>query len=153
MSQYLNLFKGARDPWIRDLGSMQRTLDSLFEGMSGHGARAGVENSFNPDWEVRETKTHFLVSVDLPGVSKDEIKVELYDGRLTITGERKREKEADSTNQARYLVEKSYGAFSRSLQFPEPVDSEKVEAFHENGVLKITVAKTGAGRARQISIK
>lgn len=95
---------------------------------------------FSPDYEVNEHDDHYAISVDLPGVKKDEIKIEVLDKALTITGERKK-------------FDKSYGNFKRSFVLPNTVSVEKIEAHYEDGVLQLYVPKTPAAQARTIEVQ
>lgn len=95
---------------------------------------------FSPAYEVNERDDHFAISVDLPGVKKDEIKIEVVDKALTISGERKK-------------FEKSYGTFKRSFVLPNTVSTDKIEAHYEDGVLQLYVPKTPAAQARTIEVQ
>ena len=96
--------------------------------------------SFEPAWDVTETEDHFLMSVDLPGMKKEEIRIELAKNTLQISGERKR-------------GDKFYGSFKRSFTLPSTVDTDKVEASYENGVLELYVPKTQAAKPRMIEVQ
>jgi HSP20 family protein len=102
---------------------------------------------FNPACEVDEQDDHFLISLDLPGVSKDEVKVEVIDNRLVISGERKHEKKEGKGRSERY-----YGRFERSFALPTAIDADKIEARYENGVLELAVPKAESAKPRTIQI-
>lgn len=106
---------------------------------------------FNPQCEASEDEVAYHLRFDLPGIPKDQIKIDLHENRLTVSGERKSENEKATKRQ--HFSEVFYGSFSRSLTFPTPVDSEKVTAAYENGILSIDVPKSGGTRTRQISIR
>ncbi len=106
---------------------------------------------FNPSCEVNEDKEAYNLRFDLPGVPKDQIKIDLHENRLTVSGERRAEKSDDSKTQ--HFSEVFYGAFSRSFTFPGSVDSERVNASYDHGILSIVVPKSEGSRTRQISIK
>ncbi len=95
---------------------------------------------FTPAYEVSERDDHYAISLDIPGVKKDEIKIEVLDKTLTISGERKK-------------LEKSYGTFKRSFVLPSTVSTEKIEAHYEDGVLNLYVPKTPAAQARTIEVQ
>lgn len=97
-------------------------------------------NNFVPGIDISETDTQFLVSVELPGVSKEDIDVSLDNGQLTISGERKFEESEEGKTFHR--VETKYGSFSRSFHLPDNVDEESINAKYENGLLNITIQKT-----------
>jgi HSP20 family protein len=102
---------------------------------------------FNPACEIDEQDDHVLISVDLPCISKDEVKVEVVDNRLVISGERKHEKESKARS------EKFYGRFERSFALPTAIDVDKIEARYENGVLELAVPKAESAKPRTIQIQ
>lgn len=152
MSHPLDFWRGGVLSSLRDT-QFQRAVDRLFEDWSHMRSPKGELAGFpvNPSCEVTETKSEYQVKVDLPGVQKDQIKIDLHDGVLTISGERKEERKED--DKKRHFTECYYGSFSRSFSFPIKVDSERVDAKFDSGVLTISVPKTESSRARQISIK
>jgi HSP20 family protein len=90
-----------------------------------------------PDVEIKQTNGEFMVKVDLPGLTKKDVKVEVSDGALTIEGERKQEKE--EKGEGFYRSERTYGKFSRTIALPEGVEVEKAKANFTNGVLEIVM--------------
>ena len=110
------------------------------------------ERAFSPACEISETDDHHFMSIDLPGMKREDIKIETSNGMLVISGERKREMPAnDSRKVQRY--EKSYGFFKRSFTLPTSVDIESIEARYENGVLEIYLPKMQAAKPKHIEIK
>lgn len=110
------------------------------------------ERQFDPACDVTENDEHFAMSLDIPGMKKEDIKIELNDNVLTVSGERKREVKSDKTEKfQRY--EKSYGFFKRSFSLPRTVDGEKVEAQYNDGVLELILPKTQAAKSRTIEIQ
>lgn len=109
------------------------------------------ERTFHPACEVSESDEHYLMSVDLPGMKKEDIKIEMSDNLLTISGERKREQ--TEKNQKIQRHEKSYGFFKRSFTLPNSIEADKVEAHYENGVLELYLPKVQAARPRSIEIQ
>lgn len=110
------------------------------------------ERSFNPACEITEAEDHYVMSLDIPGMNKEDIKLELNENTLTVSGERKREVASDKKLRVQ-RYEKSYGFFKRSFTLPASVDSEKVEAHYEQGVLELYLPKTAAAKPKQIEIK
>lgn len=108
------------------------------------------KTTFKPSVDISETDNSFEVSVALPGLKKEDIQVDLDNGRLTISGERKFEKEEDGKNYHR--VESSFGTFSRSFYLPDTIDENSVEAKYQDGVLNITIAKSEEKVKKQIEI-
>jgi HSP20 family protein len=90
------------------------------------------------------------MSFDLPGVKRDDIKIDFKDGNLTVSGERK--SETEKKEKSSYRSERFYGSFSRSFQLPAGVKPDQVEAHYADGVLRVTVPKAEAAKAQQIKI-
>ncbi len=134
-------------PW-RELEEMQRTLGRL---LGEAGVPATEEGVWLPAVDIRETDDALIVAAELPGIERKDVKVDIKDGVLTISGERKYEKEADEENVHR--MERVYGRFSRSFSLPSNVDVDKVEAKLENGVLTVRLPKKETARARSVEIK
>lgn len=133
-------------PWFQEIDDM---MDRFLTPMTTW--RRDNLQAFNPACDVEETETHYLMSFDLPGISKDEVKIEVVDNQLTISGERKAEKnEGDKNN--RHVSERYYGAFKRMFTLPATIDSTKVEASYRDGVLQIAVPKSEAARPHQVKI-
>ncbi len=106
---------------------------------------------FTPAVNMVETENDFRLSLDLPGMNKDQIKISLDDRTLTITGERKFEKEASDKN--KFLrFERSYGSFQRSFTLPSAVENKEIKAKYNDGVLEVTLPKTPEAKARTIDI-
>jgi HSP20 family protein len=108
---------------------------------------------WSPRIDVHERDGKFIVHADLPGMTKDEVKVELFDDVLTIEGERKQEKNEEREGYS--YSECSYGSFYRSVPLPEGVDTSKATADFRKGVLEVTmpVAVAAKPKARQIEVK
>ena len=99
---------------------------------------------------MSEDQDSIAVHVDLPGMSEDEVEIEIEDRVLTISG--KRESKLDQTEGTVHRVERSYGAFSRSLTLPEGVDADAVTAAFDKGVLEVRVPKPEERKPRRIEI-
>lgn len=106
--------------------------------------------SFVPGIDISETDNQFLISAELPGMKKDDIDISLDNGRLTISGERKFEKEEEGKTFHR--VETRYGSFNRSFQLPDNVDEESINAKYENGLLNISIDKAEDKVKKKIEI-
>ena len=113
-------------------------------------SRSGALRRWMPAMDLVETEDHFVLRADLPGLSEDDIKIELEDRTLTVSGERKAEHE--STADGRYRVERAFGSFSRSLTLPQGVDGEAVTASFDRGVLEVSIPKPEARKPRRIEI-
>ena len=130
----------------RDLFDWSREWENFFDG-----GKAGSVRQFVPAVDVEEDETHYLVNVEIPGVAKDNIKIEIKDSVLSISGEKKFERTEKNKNY--YLSERSSGRFERRFTLPENVDADRVEAIHADGVLKVSIPKAEAAKPKVISIK
>lgn len=130
---------------FREFARLDKEMRRLLGGPSGL-----TEPAFTPSCDVEETDTHYLMSFDLPGVKKEDIKVDLRDNQLTVTGERKEERKTD--NKAVHRMERFYGSFARSFTLPTGVNPDQVEANYADGVLRIAIPKGEAARTSQIKI-
>lgn len=114
-------------------------------------AVANRQNSFAPKIDISETEKQYVIDVTLPGMKKDEIQIDLEKGRLTISGERKFEKEEEGKTYHR--VESHYGTFTRSFQLPDDVNDDSINASYKDGILNITIDKSEEKMKKQIKIK
>lgn len=96
-------------------------------------------SAFTPKADVIESESNFEIRFSIPGVDKEDIKIDLDKGKLTVSGERKMEEKSENRNYK--TVETVYGSFSRSFYLPENINEDKVEAIHKNGILNIIVPK------------
>jgi len=107
-------------------------------------------NGFVPSVDISETEKQFEISAQLPGMEKDDINIDLENGRLTISGERELKKEKDGKNYHR--VETQFGKFSRSFYLPDSVDEDTIKANYKDGVLNITIDKNEEKVKKQIKV-
>ncbi|MEX1268975.1 MAG: Hsp20/alpha crystallin family protein [Balneolaceae bacterium] len=114
-------------------------------------AVANRRSTFTPGIDVSETEKQFIVDVELPGMEKKDIDLNIENNRLTISGERKFEKEEN--NKQYHRVESHYGSFSRTLQLPESVNPDSVKASYKDGILNISIDKSEEKLKKQIEIK
>jgi HSP20 family protein len=124
-----------------------------FEKEMGHLFSDGERSESNewvPSAEVLEKKNTYEVNLELPGVAKEDVKIKLDDNILTITGEKKAEK---NTEEEEYKIcECGYGIFSRSFTLPNTVDRDKIEAKYSNGILSLSIPKTEQAKPKEIEI-
>lgn len=106
-----------------------------------------------PAVDIVEEKDKYLVKADIPGIKQDDIKVEVDDGVLRISGERKYEKKEEDKEKKYHYYERSYGVFERRFVLPSDIDSEKIDAKYENGVLEIVLPKTESKKPKEIKVK
>ncbi|WP_409479505.1 Hsp20/alpha crystallin family protein [Pseudobdellovibrio sp. HCB154] len=128
-----------------------REMDRMFDHFATPGLPVYDEREFAPASELTEEENHYMLSMDLPGMKKEDIKIEVADGTLVISGERKHEKRTDANQVHRF--EKSYGTFKRSFVLPNTISADKVEARYEDGVLELYLPKTEVASARKIEIQ
>jgi HSP20 family protein len=133
--------------------SLQREIDRLFEDFSrgfptiaGDGATA-----LTPSMDVTETDKEIEITAELPGLEEKDVQINVADNILTIRGEKKAEKEQKDKNYR--LVERSYGAFERTLELPEGVNADAIKANISKGLLKVTVPKPAPTQAKKIEVK
>lgn len=131
---------------VQNNGRPGTWLDEIFEDLF-----SDSETRFFPGLNVSETDKAFEVSVELPGMSKEEFEISLEENVLTISGERKIHKEEEDGRKF-HRVESRYGRFSRSLPLPTVVDREGVTANYDNGVLNIQIPKSKEKAARKIEV-
>ena len=140
------------DPF-RDLVSIQDELNRLF-GRTFAGIeplRPGAAGTRMPSMDVFETEDKVVATVELPGVDPKEVEVSVEDSTLTISGERRFSSEV--TEESYHRTERRYGAFSRAITLPQTVDTGKVDARFDKGVLTIEVAKAEKAKPKKIQIK
>lgn len=104
-----------------------------------------------PTCELEETHKNYVLKFEIPGVKRDQVKVDLEGSQLTVSAERKEEQTSDTKR--KHYSEFRYGSYSRSFTFPTPIDESKVDARFEDGVLSITVPKTSPTAPKQIKIQ
>jgi HSP20 family protein len=145
---YLTKFKPGRE-FLRD--SMV-PFNTIFDSMFGDTlSKAETGSFFKPAVDVKETETAFELAFTLPGIEKDQIKIEMKDNRLTVSGERKLNTEEKTDRYHR--VESSYGSFSRSFMLPENINAEAIDAAFNNGILNISIPKAEMPSPKNIEIK
>ncbi|WP_422360777.1 Hsp20/alpha crystallin family protein [Reichenbachiella sp.] len=98
-----------------------------------------VGKSFTPQVDISETEKAFELSFAIPGIKKNEVSIDVNEGQLIVSGERKFEEKKEDKNF--HSVETRYGSFSRSFHLPDNIDANKVEAKYEDGLLNITIPK------------
>jgi len=128
---------------------MNRLFNTFFDGSTSTTGR-GAGARWLPAMDLVETADHYVLRADLPGLSEEDVSVQLEDSVLTISGERRAEHEKEQ--QGYYRLERAFGAFSRSLTLPDGVDGDAVKAHFDRGVLEITIAKPEKKKPRRVQI-
>src|SRR5205809_6433832 len=142
------------DP-LKEMEELQNRLSGLF-GRAPVRRKNGEQESISvAEWvplvDITEDDKEYLIKAELPEVKKDDVKVTVENGVLTITGERKFQKEEKGRKYHR--VECAYGNFVRSFTLPDDADANKVNAEFKDGVLKVHVTKSEAAKPKQIEVK
>ena len=139
------------DPF-RDLVTLRDRMNRLFEDVvTSRGEEKDlVASSWAPSVDIFETENEVVLTAEVPGIDEKDIEIKVEDNSLTIRGERKFEKETKEENYHR--IERAYGSFFRSFTLPAFVDQDRIEAEHENGVLKIRMPKRAELKPRKVKI-
>jgi HSP20 family protein len=157
-------------PWADPftvMRSLTEEMDRLFEdfglggmmprvgrGLAQQGAGAGPlgQTGWSPQIEVFQREGQLVMRADLPGLNKEDVKVEITDDALTLRGERRQEHEEN--REGFFRSERSYGSFYRSIPLPDGVNGEEAQATFRNGVLEVTIPVTQQhARSRQLDIR
>jgi HSP20 family protein len=125
-------------------GEMNRLFSTFFDDNGGSTRR------WAPAMDLLEKDDHLVLKADLPGLSEDDVRIEVQDNVLTVSGERKTERE--EKGQGYYRVERAFGSFSRSVTLPQGVDSDKIDATFDKGVLEVRIPKPEARKPHRIAI-
>ena len=134
------------------LGTLQDDINSLFNDFwPARRRRDSIADVFVPDIDVSEDTQNVHIRVDLPGLEEKDVKVNFQNGILTLSGEKKEEKETKERNY--HTIERSYGSFSRAVAIPAKVDAAKAKAKFKNGVLSIVMPKMEEAKPKEISIE
>lgn len=140
------------DPFA-EMAEMHRWFDRAVGDLFGRTPAdvAAAESVWSPLVDIHETKDHFLVKAELPGMKQEEIEVSIMDDTLTLKGERKREREVNENEYHR--IERSYGTFQRSIVLPAGVDAGAVKASYKDGVLEIQLPKKEEAKPKAIKVE
>jgi HSP20 family protein len=136
----------------REVFGLRDEMDRLFGDFFAHTSQSGdLAPMFAPPVDIRETAEEYQLSMDLPGVTLKDVKVNLVGSTLTIRGERRQEVEDKNGSVRR--VERIHGSFERSFDLGSPVRGDGVKATYKDGVLQVRVPKTEEARVRQIEVQ
>jgi HSP20 family protein len=107
--------------------------------------------AWTPRVDIQETDKEIILDFELPGIDKKDIKVELKDNRLTVSGERKQETKSDNAEHRR--IERHYGKYERTFTLPDTVSADKVAAEYKNGILTLNLPKTEKAIPKEIAVE
>jgi HSP20 family protein len=130
--------------------TLQREIDRVFADFTRAFPRF-TSRDLMPNIDVTETDKEIEITAELPGLEEKDVQINLADNVLTIKGEKKAEKE--EKDKSYRLVERSYGAFSRSLELPAGVNPDAIKANISKGVLKVSVPKPAPAQTKKIEVK
>jgi HSP20 family protein len=136
---------------VAELNTIQNEMNRLFNNLFDAPTAHSTSRRWIPAMDLVETADHYVLRADLPGLSDEDVNVQLEDNVLTISGERETEQHIEQ--QGYYRLERAFGAFSRSLTLPEGIDAESIHAHFNRGVLEITIPKPEQKKPRQVQIK
>ncbi len=138
------------DPF-RELSALQNRMNRLFEEQyGGRGEESMTTGAFVPPVDVYEDEHTIQLKLEVPGIDEKDLDIKVENNVLTVSGERKLEKEEKQENFHR--VERRYGSFSRSFTLPNTVSTDDIQANYNNGVLNIRLAKRAEAKPKQIKV-
>ncbi len=136
---------------LRELSTLQNEMNRLFNTVFDAPESASAPlRRWMPSMDLVETPEHFVLRADLPGMDEGDVRIELEDTVLTVSGERRAEHE--DTKEGYHRVERAFGSFSRTLTLPKGVDPEAVSARFDRGVLEVRIPKPEERKPRKIAI-
>lgn len=138
------------DPF-REINSLQSTLNRVFQDYGRGSDELVTGGTFVPPVDIYEDQNGITLKMEVPGISQQDINISLENNTLTVSGERKFQKNEKEENFHR--IERRYGAFTRSFSLPNTVDTEKVNANYEHGILSIQLAKRAEAKPKQIKVE
>jgi HSP20 family protein len=136
----------------REFNKMFRSLTSRFGFGNGDDIEREYENAvWSPLSDIYEDNDNYILTMDLPGIRKEDVKISYADGQLNISGERKQERE--NKNGTYHRVERNYGKYFRTFMLPNKIKEDKIDAEFRDGQLTITVPKADEAKPKEINIK
>jgi HSP20 family protein len=140
------------DP-LGQISNVRRTMNSLLDSVMrpGSGTSTGLADWTVPAIDLYEKDGDYVVECAVPGLKKDDIEIEVSDNRLTMSAKRQEEKTQEDTRY--HYREMRRGGFSRSITFPQEIDTDKVNAEYDSGILRVTVPLMKPAQAKKVSIK
>ena len=134
----------------REVDTLQSEVNRIFDSFFGGDARGSAARRWVPAMDLVETQDHLVLSADLTGLDKEDVNIEVKDGVLTVSGDRKSEHEERTDGY--YRVERAFGSFSRSMTLPDNVDADSIVADFDKGVLEVRIPKPEQRKPHRIEI-
>lgn len=162
MAKTAELIRPSKEPGLlspsapfREMQTVRNLIDSAFEDFfSGSGFERRLEllgaGPWLPAVDVEESEKEYVCSLALPGLEKDDLHVEMQNGAMVVSGERKEKKEEKGKNYLRH--EQYYGSFRRSFTLPADAASEGIKAVYRNGILKLTIPRVETVKPKSIRV-
>ena len=152
MSRFINSTLFPAMTGMHNLSRLHNEIDRMFQGMHNFAGFPGEDTwpdvfaqdaaaGFAPHMDVKSNDNAYTMSVELPGVAPEDVKIEIRDNTLTISGEKKEEKTSTDEKGTTHVQERRYGSFMRSLQLPEDADADSIKAVASNGVLTLDIPR------------
>jgi HSP20 family protein len=139
-----------RDPGLIGLQRLNRMLDEAFAGWAGIEPGTAITSTLFAPTDVTESPESLQITMEVPGVRSEDVRISLENNVLTIRGEKRQEAEEKGERVHRY--ERSYGTFERTFALPNTVDPERIEARYGDGILTVTIPKAERARPREIPV-
>ena len=151
----LDLWRGDRSLRPMNWGPFSQDFDSMFEDFErAFGAPLSWRSkgtNYVPACDMDETENEYHLVMDVPGLDKDDIRIDVIGNSVSISGERQQEEESSEKN--RHRIERNYGKFLRTFTLPEGIKDDEVEASYDNGVLSLRLPKSEVSKTKHVSIK
>ena len=136
---------------LGEIDRFKQQMDRMFDNFFGSETDVSEASAmWYPSVDIKETKDDFVLMAEVPGMSKDDIKINISENTLTIRGEKREEKKEEDHNYHR--VERRYGKFQRSFTLPTQIQGNKVKAAYKDGILTITMPKKEEVKPKEIPI-
>jgi len=137
------------DP-LKELSSLRDDMERVFDSFFGRFPMPRGDGIWTPIVDIEETEENVILTAEIPGMQKKDIRISTSGNTITITGERRREK--DNKNKTYHRIERSYGRFVRTITLPVDIDPDKTKATYKDGLLRITLPKPESKRSKEIKI-
>jgi HSP20 family protein len=137
------------EPW----SDLRREIDRVFgSALTGLPIGTSGQSQYLPAMDIEETNDKMRLTLEVPGVSPEDLEITVENNLLTVSGEKRFRRESGKDREGSHLVERRYGRFERSVMLPETVDADSIAAHFENGVLTVELPKSARSRRRNIAI-
>ena len=138
---------------MREMMNLRTEMDDLFENFFGLTRRGGdlEYGRWRPRINIEENDNNYEITAEIPGMSKEDIEIDLRGDILTLKGEKKIEEEKKDKNF--HLCERCYGQFVRTIRLPENAEKDKIDAEYKDGILKLNIPKVEEAKPKEIKVK